>query len=48
VNWQITPRILTDAIAQGGAVAERAFGAMMTMQKLDHAAIEAAIAGDMS
>ncbi|MCZ8370326.1 MAG: VOC family protein [Porphyrobacter sp.] len=45
VNWQITPRILTDAIAQGGAVAERAFGAMMTMQKLDHDAIEAAIAG---
>jgi predicted 3-demethylubiquinone-9 3-methyltransferase (glyoxalase superfamily) len=45
VNWQITPRILTEAIAQGGAVAERAFTAMMTMQKLDHAAIEAAIAG---
>ncbi len=45
VNWQITPRILTEALAQGGAVAERAFGAMMTMQKLDHAALEAAIAG---
>lgn len=45
VNWQITPRVLTDALAQGGAVAERAFGAMMLMQKLDHAALEAAIAG---
>jgi len=46
VNWQITPRILTEAIAKGGAVAERAFGAMMTMQKLDHAALEAAIRGE--
>jgi predicted 3-demethylubiquinone-9 3-methyltransferase (glyoxalase superfamily) len=45
VNWQITPRVLTDALAQGGATAERAFGAMMHMQKIDHAAIEAAIAG---
>lgn len=45
VNWQITPRVLTQAIAQGGAVAERAFGAMMSMQKIDHAAIEAAVAG---
>lgn len=45
VNWQITPRVLTEALAQGGAVAERAFGAMMHMQKLDHAALEAAISG---
>ncbi|MBI1403632.1 MAG: VOC family protein [Porphyrobacter sp.] len=46
VNWQITPRILTEALTEGGEVARRAFGAMMTMQKLDHAAIAAAIAGD--
>lgn len=46
VNWQITPRVLTEALAQGGEVAKRAFGAMMTMQKLDHAAIEAAVRGD--
>jgi predicted 3-demethylubiquinone-9 3-methyltransferase (glyoxalase superfamily) len=45
VNWQITPRVLTEALAAGGAVAERAFGSMMHMQKLDHAQIEAAIAG---
>ena len=45
VNWQITPRILTDALAQGGEVAKHAFGAMMEMHKIDHAAIAAAIAG---
>jgi predicted 3-demethylubiquinone-9 3-methyltransferase (glyoxalase superfamily) len=45
VNWQITPRVLTDAMAKGGEIAKWAFGAMMTMQKLDVAAIEAAIAG---
>jgi predicted 3-demethylubiquinone-9 3-methyltransferase (glyoxalase superfamily) len=26
--WQITPRVLTDAMAQGGDVAKRAFEAM--------------------
>ncbi len=45
VNWQITPRVLTEAIAKGGAVAERAFGAMMEMGKIDIAGIEAAIRG---
>jgi predicted 3-demethylubiquinone-9 3-methyltransferase (glyoxalase superfamily) len=45
VNWQITPRVLTEALAHGGEVAQRAFAAMMTMQKLDHAAIKAAAAG---
>ena len=45
VNWQITPRTLTEAIAAGGAEAERAFAAMMTMQKIDVAAIEAARRG---
>lgn len=43
VNWQITPRVLTDAMAQGGDVAKRAFEAMMTMQKIDVAKIEAAV-----
>ena len=42
LNWQITPRALTDAMAAGGAEAKRAFDAMMTMGKIDIAAIEAA------
>ena len=45
VSWQITPRVLTDAFAAGGEKAKRAFGAMMTMRKIDVAAIEAAIKG---
>lgn len=45
VNWQITPRVLTDAIAQGGDVAKRAFDAMAQMVKIDVAAIEAAVKG---
>lgn len=45
INWQITPRALTEAMAQGGDVAKRAFGAMMTMRKIDVAAIEAAVRG---
>jgi predicted 3-demethylubiquinone-9 3-methyltransferase (glyoxalase superfamily) len=45
VSWQITPRVLTDAMARGGDVAKRAFDAMMTMQKIDVAAIEAAVRG---
>jgi predicted 3-demethylubiquinone-9 3-methyltransferase (glyoxalase superfamily) len=43
ISWQITPRILLDAMETGGAVAEAAFGAMMPMTKIDHAAIEAAV-----
>jgi len=46
LSWQITPRALTDAMAQGGDVARRAFEAMMTMQKIDIAKIEAAVRGD--
>ena len=42
VSWQITPRALTDALAAGGAEAERAFKAMMAMKKIDIAAINAA------
>ncbi|WP_454130053.1 VOC family protein [Microbacterium aurum] len=45
LNWQITPRALTEAMAAGGDVAARAFNAMMTMRKIDIAAIEAAVAG---
>jgi predicted 3-demethylubiquinone-9 3-methyltransferase (glyoxalase superfamily) len=45
VNWQITPRVLTEAIAAGGDVAKRAFEVMMTMQKIDVAAIDAAVKG---
>lgn len=45
VSWQITPRVLTDAMAAGGEVARRAFSAMLPMKKIDVAAIEAAIAG---
>ncbi len=41
VSWQITPRTLIEAFAAGGAEAERAFKAMMTMQKIDVAAIDA-------
>ncbi len=46
VSWQITPRVLTEAMAQGGEVAGRAFAAMMQMRKIDVAAIEAAVRGD--
>ena len=45
LNWQITPRTLTEAMAAGGAEAKRAFEAMMTMRKIDVAAIEAARRG---
>ncbi len=42
VSWQITPRVLMDALSAGGEEAKRAFDAMMTMQKIDVARIEAA------
>jgi len=45
LSWQITPRVLTEAMAKGGDVAKRAFGAMMEMQKIDVARIEAAVRG---
>lgn len=45
VSWQITPRVLTEALAAGGDEARRAFEAMMTMRKIDVAAIEAARRG---
>ena len=45
LSWQITPRVLMDAFATGGAEAKRAFDAMMPMQKIDIATIEAARRG---
>lgn len=45
ISWQITPRVLTEALAAGGEEAKRAFAAMMTMQKIDVALIEAARRG---
>lgn len=46
ISWQITPRILSAAIANPDrAAAKRAFEAMMTMSKIDIARIEAALKG---
>ena len=45
LSWQITPRILTEALSAGGEEARRAFEAMMEMQKIDVAAIAAARRG---
>ena len=46
LNWQITPRALTDAVKDPDrAAAKRAFDAMMTMKKIDIAKIEAARRG---
>jgi len=46
-SWQITPRVLLEATTSSDeAAAKRAFAAMMTMQKIDVAKIEAALRGD--
>ena len=45
ISWQITPRVLTEALAAGGGDAKRAFEAMMQMKKIDVAAIESARRG---
>jgi len=46
LSWQITPRVLTQALADADrAAARRAFEAMMTMKKINVAAIEAAWKG---
>ncbi len=45
VSWQITPKVLTDALSAGGDKAKRAFEAMMPMQKIDVATIENAVRG---
>ncbi|WP_200940820.1 VOC family protein [Sphingomonas sp. Leaf339] len=47
LSWQIVPRALTAALADPDrAAASRAFTAMMTMTKIDVAAIEAARHGE--
>lgn len=43
LSWQITPRRLTELIAQGGDTARRAFLAMMEMDRIDIAALERAV-----
>ena len=46
LSWQITPRVLLDAMTGSDkAAAKRAFDVMMTMQKIDVAAIKAAVRG---
>ena len=46
VSWQITPRALSEALADPDpAAAKRAFEAMMQMRKIDIATIEAARRG---
>ncbi len=43
ISWQVTPRVLTAGVADPDpAVAKRVFEAMMTMRKIEVAAIEAA------
>ena len=42
VSWQITPRILAEAMNGDPARGKRIFQAMMTMKKIDIAALEAA------
>lgn len=46
VSWQITPRVLLEAVwSQDATTAQRAYEAMMTMSKIDVATIEAAVRG---
>ena len=46
LSWQITPRALSEGVTdRDPAVAKRVFEAMMTMRKIDVAAIEAARRG---
>ena len=47
VSWQIVPRVLIESLmSDDQAAAGRAFEAMLTMNKADVAAIEAAFRGD--
>jgi predicted 3-demethylubiquinone-9 3-methyltransferase (glyoxalase superfamily) len=48
-SWQITPRVLLEAMDNPDRdAAKRAMDAMMKMQKIDIAAIEAALAGEVT
>jgi predicted 3-demethylubiquinone-9 3-methyltransferase (glyoxalase superfamily) len=44
-SWQITPQRLMDLMSEGGERSKRAFEAMMTMKKIDIAALDAAVEG---
>ena len=44
-SWQITPQRLMDLMSEGGERSKRAFQSMMTMRKIDIAALEAAVEG---
>jgi predicted 3-demethylubiquinone-9 3-methyltransferase (glyoxalase superfamily) len=47
LSWQITPKVLTDAMANpDNDAARRAFQAMMPMRKIDIATIEKALRGE--
>ena len=45
LSWQITPKRLTELMAQGGEITARAFAAMMEMRKIDIAALDRAVEG---
>ena len=45
-SWQITPRVLLELTSENSERGKRAFQAMLTMQKIDIAKIEAAAAGE--
>ncbi len=48
LSWQITPRVLLDAMTgPDKAAAKRAMDAMLTMKKIDIATIERAVAGEL-
>jgi predicted 3-demethylubiquinone-9 3-methyltransferase (glyoxalase superfamily) len=44
-SWQITPQRLMDLMSEGGERSKRAFQAMMTMKKIDIAALDTAVEG---
>lgn len=46
ISWQITPRILAEAMDGEPGRAKRIFEAMMTMKKIDIATLEAAAEGE--
>ncbi|WP_245570664.1 VOC family protein [Arenimonas composti] len=43
LSWQITPKRLIEFTTAGGETAAKAFAAMMTMRKIDIAALEQAV-----
>ena len=45
-SWQITPRVLIELTTENSERGKRAFEAMLTMQKIDIATIEAAARGE--